>query len=58
MEKAYRDRDLLIKSISETVLASRDVLTGVYRENMKRMGDWGYTVDDTPKTKKIPTKSA
>jgi hypothetical protein len=52
MEKAYRDRDLLLVSTTETLLASRDILTGALRSNMKRMGDWGFTVDDTPKAKK------
>lgn len=51
MEKAYRERDLLMQPIKETLLASRDLLTGALRSNMKRMGDWGFTVDDTPKAK-------
>jgi hypothetical protein len=38
-----------VNSIDPTTKASRDVLTGIYRKNMKRMGDWGFTVDDTPK---------
>jgi hypothetical protein len=49
MENAYKERDLLVNSIDPTTKASRDVLTGIYRKNMKRMGDWGFTVDDTPK---------
>lgn len=52
MEKAYRNRDLLMEPLKDTLLASRDVLTGVMRSNMKRMGDWGFTVNDTPKAKK------
>ena len=51
MEKTYRDRDLLIQSITQTGLASRDVLTGIHRANMKRMGDWGFSVNDTPRSK-------
>ena len=56
MEKAFRERDLLIGPLDEANKASRDLLTGVYRKNMKRMGDWGFTVDDTPKVKKEPKK--
>ncbi len=41
MEKAYKERDLYIGNIDATVKASRDVLTGVYRKNMKRMADRG-----------------
>ena len=52
MEKAYRDRDLLLAPVKDAVIASRDLLTGVMRSNMKRMGDWGFTVNDTPTAKK------
>jgi hypothetical protein len=52
MEKSYRERDILFKKIDETVKASRDVLTGIYRKNMKRMTDWGFQVDDSPRSPK------
>lgn len=52
MEKAYKNRDLLMAPIKDTLLSSRDVLTGIMRSNMKRLGDWGFTVNDTPKPKK------
>lgn len=56
MEKCYRERDLFVAGLDEAVKGSRDVLTGVYRQNMKRMGDWGFSVDDTPKVKKETKK--
>jgi hypothetical protein len=52
MEKAYKNRDLLMEPVKGTLLSSRDLLTGIMRSNMKRLGDWGFTVNDTPKPKK------
>ena len=48
MELAYRERDLLLMPITETVKASRDLLLGVFRANPKKLGDWGYKVSDRP----------
>jgi hypothetical protein len=49
MEEAYKERDLLFDGISKAVRASRDVLTGIHHDNMKRMSDWGFTVIESPK---------
>lgn len=46
-EQAYRKRDLLMEEITESILASRDLLLGVYRDNPKALGDWGFEVDDS-----------
>jgi hypothetical protein len=46
-EEAYRQRDLLLGDVKESVLASRDVLLGVYRETPKKLGEFGFEVDDT-----------
>lgn len=48
MELAYRERDVMLKPIAETIKASRDLLTGVYRTQPKRLGDWGFKVSDSP----------
>lgn len=48
MELAYRERDALLKPISETVRASRDLLMGVYRSSPKKLGEWGFKVSDRP----------
>jgi hypothetical protein len=52
MEQAYKERDLLMRNTITVVKNSRDLLTGIHRENMKRLGDWGFTVDHSPKAKK------
>jgi hypothetical protein len=46
MESAYEQRDKLLKPITDIVRASRDILTGVYQKEMKKLGDWGYDVAD------------
>ena len=48
MELAYRERDAMLKPISETIKATRDLLLGVFRTQPKRLGDWGFTVSDGP----------
>jgi hypothetical protein len=48
MELAYRERDAMLKPISETVKASRDLLMGVYRSSPKKLGEWGFMVSDNP----------
>ncbi|HAM98678.1 MAG TPA: hypothetical protein DCQ26_08695 [Marinilabiliales bacterium] len=50
MEEAYKERDLLLKGIDEAVKATRDVLTGINRSNMKRMADWGFVVIESAKS--------
>ena len=47
MEKAYRERDLLIEPIDETVKASRNLLKALNQKNPKRLADWGFQVADT-----------
>jgi hypothetical protein len=48
-EEAYRQRDLVLNEIKESVLASRDVLLGVYRETPKVLGEYGFEVNDSVK---------
>lgn len=56
-EEAYRKRDLIMNEITESLLASRDLLLGVYRDNPKILGEWGFVVHDTARaTKKSETK--
>ncbi len=47
MEKAYRERDLLIQTIDETVKASRNLLKALNQKNPKRLADWGFQVADS-----------
>ncbi len=51
-EEAYRKRDLLLVEIDESVKSSRDLLLGVYRDNPKILGEWGFEVDDSVCTAK------
>jgi hypothetical protein len=48
METAYRERDLIMVNIPKIVRSSRDILTGVNHDNMKRLGEWGFTVESSP----------
>lgn len=57
MEEAYRERDLVLPEIEEILRASKSLLKAIYTKNPKKMGEWGFSVDDTPKTKK-PTPSS
>ncbi len=58
MEEQYRLRDALLKPIDEITKASSKYLKGKYAKNPKKLADWGYQIDDTPKAKKAPKKGA
>jgi hypothetical protein len=51
-EELYLQRDVDMGPITEIVRASKNILKGKFTKNPKALGDWGYTVDDTPKPKK------
>lgn len=51
-EEAYRQRDLMLAGITESVKASRDLLLGVYRETPKSLGEYGFEVDDSARAAK------
>jgi len=48
MEAAYRDRDNLLGPLDKAVRDSAAMLKAANPDNPKRLGDWGYEVDDTP----------
>lgn len=52
MEENYRDRDNILPEIQEILRASKSLLKASFPKNPKKMGEWGFTVDDTPKQKK------
>ena len=52
MELAYRQGDLLLGKIDESIKSSRDLLLGVYRTNPKELGQWGFEVNDSKKASK------
>ena len=52
LEKLTERRNNLIDPLGDFVRSSRDILSGVYRAEMRKLGDYGFEVDDTPKPKK------
>jgi hypothetical protein len=36
---------------------ARDILSGVYRNEMKKLGDYGFEVNDSPKARKPADKT-
>lgn len=55
-EEAYRKRDILLAEIDHSLKASRDLLLGVYRDNPKILGEWGFEVNDAVRAKKASAK--
>ena len=51
-EEAYKERDLILPAIKETLRASALLLKGANAKNPKRLGEWGFEVNDTPPTSK------
>ena len=51
-EEAYRQRDVDMPTINAIVKNSAAVLKGIYAKNPKRMGEYGFTVDDSIQVKK------
>ncbi|TAF77635.1 MAG: hypothetical protein EAZ53_02250 [Bacteroidetes bacterium] len=47
MEMIYRERDALLPEIKSIVQDSRSFLKGVFSKNPKKLGEWGYEIDDT-----------
>jgi len=44
--------DLLLQDIHDHLRSSRDVLTGVFKSEMKKLGDWGYDVIESARVAK------
>ncbi|RYY96807.1 MAG: hypothetical protein EOO11_12550 [Chitinophagaceae bacterium] len=52
LEQLYGERNNLLPDIKGALVSSRNLLKGVYAKNLKKLGDFGFTVDHTPKAKK------
>ena len=52
VEKLIQRRNNLTPVLGEFVHQSRDILSGLYRAEMRTLTDFGFEVDDTPKPKK------
>ena len=46
MVEAYQQRNLKLQSILQALRDSRDLLSGVFKKEMKVLGQWGYEVLD------------
>ena len=45
MEIAYESRDMIVNELSDIVKRSRDLLKGIYRNDLKKLGDYGFEVN-------------
>jgi hypothetical protein len=50
-EILYEERDNLLAPIDDLLKQSRDQLKVTYRSDPRKIGDFGFTVDDTPQKK-------
>lgn len=57
MEMAYKERDLIMANFPSIARSSRDLLKGINSKNMKRMSDWGYSVESSPAPKAKTSKT-
>ena len=48
-EKATRERNRHMPAVNDALRSARDVLLGLYRSNPKKAGDFGFTVNDSPR---------
>ncbi len=48
MEEAFAKRDQMLAPITAINNASKKLLKGKYASNPKKLGDWGFNVDDSP----------
>ena len=51
-EEAYQARKKSLKELEKLVRRSRDVLKGVHGEKLKKLVNYGFQVDDSPRPKK------
>lgn len=57
-EKLFRERDAKSASVRSALITSKNVLKGRYSNSPKKLADWGFVVDDTPKVKKTKPKAS
>ncbi len=51
-EQAYEQRDALVKPIDDLVKQSRDLLKALYRNEPKKLGEFGFEVSEASRKKK------
>lgn len=50
-QQAREKRDNLVPALTALVRSARDILSGTYSSELRRLEDYGFSVDDTPKAK-------
>ena len=48
-----QDRNLLMEEVTEAVRNARDILTGAYKKDMKKLGNWGFNVIENVATRRV-----
>jgi hypothetical protein len=51
-EQAHEQRDALVTPLDDLLKQTRDLLKALYRAEPKRLGEFGFSVDDVVKKKK------
>ncbi len=54
-EECYRERDKYLPNIESVVRSSKSLLKAIYTKNPKKLGEWGFVIDDSPKIKNNTT---
>lgn len=48
-EQAYRERDRLFGDVDGLVKRTRDLLKAIFKKIPKKLGEWGFEVNDSPR---------
>ena len=48
----YRERDRLMGDVPGIMRATRDLLKAIFTKSVKKLGEWGFEVNDSPRPKK------
>lgn len=51
-EIAYRERDRLMGDVPGIMRVTRDLLKAIFKKSVKKLGEWGFEVNDSPRPKK------
>ena len=54
MEIAYQERDKVLAEVEAIVRNSAALLKSIYRNSPKKLGDWGYDINETASVKTTP----
>ena len=56
-EKATKARDVQMPAVTEALRSACDVLAGLNRDNPRVLGDYGFTVNDSPRSAAASAKA-